>query len=1279
MAVLPVVTAMMISVDTPARPESSLTVASTDPISTLLPGGSDEFPAGAESPSPRHPDLAGNPETSEAAPPSASSVRTSQDEQSASASWFGQLSDAIHPVLPWAILVWLVGVTMMSVWHFGGWVQVRGMRRLGTRPAQPDVQNTFDRLLDRLEIRRPVRLLESVRVTVPVVVGWFRPLVLLPIGAVTGLTREQLEAILVHELAHVRRWDCLVQVLQAIMETLLFYHPGVWWVSRRIREESEQCCDDLAVGLCPDRMGYAHALVKVAELGATRKPACVAAATGGRLMSRIRRLVKPEEAGSSSHAWPIVALMAFVFASSMLLTIVQAQPAAPQQSNSEKDDLSVAGIAKLITQLGAEKFDDREQAYRELVKIGQPATAALAEATSDKDIERATRAKTALTEIKKRSVRFAIHLVDQPVNLAQAEKLPLDKLQLENTPLISDADVVAYDWDNHILHLTKQAAARLTQLGRRSRFDWNPPFVVSTGNERRYLGTLWRNHGASLPSVPMIYFKPNQGSQAGLDSIAIEPPSAPGAKDPRGDKQVLAGLKQLGRLRKSTSPKIKAPDVPWSIAVDGLQCRLRILTPTVAPHSGSWPNSARAFVIYELRNVSNKPIRLLPWSTPLTRMFTTDFRVLGPDGKTARYMGLCVSPMPPSAVSFIAIGPGQTLTQKSPLTYDFRKLGVYKIFTTKQDGKRELEWFYGKNTAAMAKNPDRVWTGKLASNTVTVSVKIPATQPAGKPAESRLEFRIVPNGMGSSRTPIIPTFVGRTTQPFATQALKDLSAKGPCKVAYGTGGMKLQWVEMTQKIPRGGLVVPLTCKYKGKDYVLLCDGDPYAMLPAVGSKNRWGLADAYTGKDAQGKPMIMVKFDKNGAKMFERLTKSNRGNTLAVIVDGKVLSSPVIQAVISTHAVITGTFTDQQAKNLARALKTGMAPSKIPVVDLADAKPPAAEKTTAPKATAKKRPVDSVVWDKPRRGWQAGAKLLSTSDKFKVGDSIVIQYLLKNTSAEKRTFVLKQIEGTHPVLGGDNRISLNIMGSSQNRHQHTLASGQVMEKRQYRVAFNTQGMLPGVYTFDSRSAFWEMKKDEPNTATGIGRYIPIRFVLSDPTRKTAIVYSKPPLAKKQAENIHWGKRVGGLVVGMRLPKGRTRWTNESRIEAELFIRNVSPDSISISYQAPAEDEWNMQVQTKDGKGVMLGRMWNTGIRRAVTRPLTIKPGGQVALTGQRKDSGPVIQVAKAAKPMKYGAPARLTTKQGSYKWSAYISVTQKKTPDLTMVVGSGPVPFEIAP
>src|SRR6185503_3583474 len=127
-------------------------------------------------------------------------------------------------------------------------------------------------------------------------VGWVKPAVLLPAAALTGLSTVQLESLLAHELAHVRRHDYLVNLLQGLIETLLFYHPAVWWVSRQIRREREHCCDDIAVALCGDVKLYAGALAQLEELrGRVLEPAL--AATGGELLGRIRRLLQPAPSG----------------------------------------------------------------------------------------------------------------------------------------------------------------------------------------------------------------------------------------------------------------------------------------------------------------------------------------------------------------------------------------------------------------------------------------------------------------------------------------------------------------------------------------------------------------------------------------------------------------------------------------------------------------------------------------------------------------------------------------------------------------------------------------------------------------------------------------------------------------------------------------------------------------------------------------------------------------------------------------------------------------------
>jgi len=110
-----------------------------------------------------------------------------------------------------------------------------------------------------------------------------------PVTALTGLSGEQLEAVIAHELAHVKRWDSVVNLLQIVVETLLFYHPAVWWMNRRIRAERENCCDDAAISICGDRLQYARALTLLAERRSM--PSLALAANGSPLAVRIARLL----------------------------------------------------------------------------------------------------------------------------------------------------------------------------------------------------------------------------------------------------------------------------------------------------------------------------------------------------------------------------------------------------------------------------------------------------------------------------------------------------------------------------------------------------------------------------------------------------------------------------------------------------------------------------------------------------------------------------------------------------------------------------------------------------------------------------------------------------------------------------------------------------------------------------------------------------------------------------------------------------------------------------
>ena len=256
----------------------------------------------------------------------------------------------LEPWLPFFLTVWLSGVFALTLRLASGWVWVQRMKSHGTAPATAALQAIAVRLARRLHISRPVRLLESALVDVPTVIGWMKPVVLLPASALAGLTPTQLEAILAHELAHVRRHDYLVNLLQTLVETLLFYHPAVWWLSRRIRAERENCCDDLAVSLCGDPYTYAKALADLEDLrGAGGR--LVMAATGGSLLQRVRRLLgAPTHAGrapgwlaGSASVMVLLGIVAAALGTSALTAQVPKLAGTPAPNQSVTPQLAAVG------------------------------------------------------------------------------------------------------------------------------------------------------------------------------------------------------------------------------------------------------------------------------------------------------------------------------------------------------------------------------------------------------------------------------------------------------------------------------------------------------------------------------------------------------------------------------------------------------------------------------------------------------------------------------------------------------------------------------------------------------------------------------------------------------------------------------------------------------------------------------------------------------------------------------------------------------------------------
>ncbi len=205
----------------------------------------------------------------------------------------GYAIDFVH----WVVLAWVAGVIVLSIRLLIGWRFLRKLRRGADFRAASALVPQLRALAARLSVGRPVAVAVSNGIRSPVVIGYLKPLVLLPPAVMLGLPARQVEMVLAHELAHLRRLDHLVNLCQTVVETALFYHPVVRWVSNRIRTERENACDDLAVTVTNDRLAYVEMLAAIEKLR-YRGPKLALAVDDGQVLSRIRRLVERGRPGS---------------------------------------------------------------------------------------------------------------------------------------------------------------------------------------------------------------------------------------------------------------------------------------------------------------------------------------------------------------------------------------------------------------------------------------------------------------------------------------------------------------------------------------------------------------------------------------------------------------------------------------------------------------------------------------------------------------------------------------------------------------------------------------------------------------------------------------------------------------------------------------------------------------------------------------------------------------------------------------------------------------------
>ncbi|TAF63931.1 MAG: hypothetical protein EAZ55_12555 [Cytophagales bacterium] len=222
--------------------------------------------------------------------------------------------------LPLIVTIWFLGVIVLMLRFLGAFAYLQRLKHYRTFVVEKHWQQKVNQLAERLEIKKKIQLLESSVAQVPMVIGYFKPVILVPLGTLSGLSPAQVESLLAHEVAHIYRNDYLVNLLQSLVEIVYFYHPAIWWMSNQIRNERENCCDDIAIQLTQDNLTFARTLAMIEEMRYIAAPQMAMAINGqkGILLQRIKRIVSQNQKNAtfSEGFWAAFILLIFLFTAS---------------------------------------------------------------------------------------------------------------------------------------------------------------------------------------------------------------------------------------------------------------------------------------------------------------------------------------------------------------------------------------------------------------------------------------------------------------------------------------------------------------------------------------------------------------------------------------------------------------------------------------------------------------------------------------------------------------------------------------------------------------------------------------------------------------------------------------------------------------------------------------------------------------------------------------------------------------------------------------------------
>jgi beta-lactamase regulating signal transducer with metallopeptidase domain len=824
-------------------------------------------------------------------------------------------SSPVSPVpISWqgiVFLLWLSIVIAMGLLLLQRAIFVNGLVAQAEE-VDDSIKDTFNFCCQRMGVRRKVGLKVSANATSPAVCGLFRPVILLPQNFSAGLSTGQLQAVLLHELAHIKRGDLWINLAQTILQILYFYNPLLWIANAIIRRIREQAVDEaVLVAMGEKAQQYPQTLVSVAKL-AFKRPVLSLRLIGvveskSALASRIKRILTRPIPKSAKLG--MISIAAIIIAAAVLLPMA-------------KKHREAKTVFRDKTGLKTEFSDTLSNGTKvELVGLLRVAEGGIeawkpnGEPTVIKGLFE--------SDIEGRGTVAAFRVQGLTISVQAYSWQGSNTVRLKDTWYSPSSDVWlgAFDYPadrrfGNLLIKTRQRKALFTIPVTEEQLS--KELAIPTKNFENF-GVTRIEELRRLPEGCFSIKITHQNDIVGEDFFALD-------KSGELHQHFAESLHQGGSTLTFKFPAEELAGIA-RCQQDSGEVRFRnislqpgVKTDVQVEAEGDPQKRGSALAIGTKEEAEHRELSASD--------VVKGFMAAALSGEEAR-VGQFVSPRMPVehirdfqqleyaqdlriAVVYYA-GGKNALAIASVVEKDGGRGGLFSRWVRNlARGRRvfllfSLEygrggwWIYDINF----RKPEEC--EKETERFYMAYGNIPAED---QNTGSKLEFRIVPN-IDAGRQPIL------SKEEFKRYC-QDLEASGP-----DTGNKEYKWVKVKDKL-KGNF--PLTT-YNGQQYILACSRAPYVMSPAEG----WGLQRVYRGQDEEGRPMVCFWFDRKGGELFYNLTKENLENSLAILIDDKVFSAPTIQTAIRNQAIIAGNFSEREVEKIAIGLQTGMSAAKSDV------------------------------------------------------------------------------------------------------------------------------------------------------------------------------------------------------------------------------------------------------------------------------------------------------------------------------------------------------------